>query len=64
MEACERHDCFACIYGKCFALWDTSDQEKCRFYRTDLNMRKINRELFGRRDLHHEGKIERKMGKD
>ncbi len=48
MESCERHDCFACIHGKCFALWDTSDQEKCRFYRTDINLRKINRELSAR----------------
>ena len=48
MESCERHDCFACIHGKYFALWDTSDQEKCRFYRTDINLRKINRELSAR----------------
>ena len=45
MNKCKKTDCFACIYGKCFALWDTSNQEKCRFYRTDLNMQQINREL-------------------
>ena len=45
MEICNRNDCFACLCGRCLALWDTSGQDKCRFYRTDLSMRKINREL-------------------
>ena len=45
MGACDRSDCFACLCGRCLALWDTSGQDKCRFYRTDLSMRKINREL-------------------
>ncbi len=48
MNNCKRVDCFACIHGKCFALWDTSEQEKCRFYRTDLNIQWINRELSNR----------------
>ena len=45
MNSCKRNDCFACVYGKCLALWDTSGQEKCRFYRTDLNIQCINKEL-------------------
>ena len=45
MNNCNRYECFACVHGKCFALWDTSEQEKCRFYRTDLDMKWINKEL-------------------
>ncbi len=45
MNNCKRNECFACVYGRCLALWDTSGQEKCRFYRTDLNIKLINREL-------------------
>jgi hypothetical protein len=45
MNNCKRTDCFACIYGKCLALWDTSGQDRCRFYRTDLKMKQINREI-------------------
>lgn len=32
MNNCNRYECFACVHGKCFALWDTSEQEKCRLH--------------------------------
>ncbi len=38
MERCGRYDCFACVNGRCLALYDTSAQNTCRFYRTDLIM--------------------------
>lgn len=44
MEKCSRTKCFGNMDGKCYVLSDTSGQDKCRFYREDLNYKKIMRE--------------------
>lgn len=44
MEKCSREKCFGNIRGCCYVLSDTSGQDKCRFYREDLDYEKIMRE--------------------
>ena len=45
MENCKRERCFGNVNGKCMVLTDTEGQDKCRFYREDLDIRKICREI-------------------
>lgn len=44
MESCKRSKCFGNMNGRCFVLTDTSGQDKCRFYREDLNYERIMEE--------------------
>lgn len=44
MEKCSREKCFGNIKGCCYVLSDTSGQDKCRFYREDLDYERIMRE--------------------
>lgn len=44
MEKCSREKCFGNMNGRCFVLTDTSGQDKCRFYREDLNYERIMEE--------------------
>ena len=44
MEKCRREKCFGNINGRCYVLTDTSGQDKCRFYREDLNYERIMKE--------------------
>lgn len=46
MEKCSREKCFGNMNGLCYVLMDTSGQDKCRFYREDLNYEKIMRETM------------------
>lgn len=46
MEKCSREKCFGNMNGRCYVLTDTSGQDKCRFYREDLNYEKIMRETM------------------
>ena len=44
MEKCKREKCFGNIKGCCYVLTDTTGQDKCRFYREDLNYERIMKE--------------------
>lgn len=45
MEKCSREKCFGNMNGICVVLTDTKGQDTCRFYREDLNLEKINKEI-------------------
>lgn len=45
MEKCNRERCFGNKNGRCVVLTDTSGQKTCRFYRDDIDLSKINRQI-------------------
>lgn len=45
MDKCDRTKCFGNKNGRCVVLTDTSGKKTCRFYREDLDLKKINKEI-------------------
>ena len=45
MDKCSRERCFGNKNGRCVVLTDTEGQKTCRFYRDDLDLKKINKEI-------------------
>lgn len=45
MDKCDRTKCFGNKNGRCVVLTDTSGQKTCRFYRDDIDLSKINRQI-------------------